>query len=170
MSNKDWKWIWPTEDYYYESNVSRDFTYRDINLKMICEACPERYEAYNGDELVGDLKLRNNIFTVSYPDYGGKIILSNVACGDSVFDEEEREFWLKSAIDAILVEIEPEQNLLPCPFCGFTPDRNDEDCIYPIDREQAVYNLNCYETGGGCSTSILGSSPKDCIKKWNTRK
>lgn len=66
------------------------------------------------------------------------------------------------------------ETLLPCPFCGFTPDINDMDCIYQISRQTAVqaevWNINCYETGGGCSAHILGDNPQDCINKWNTRK
>ena len=70
--------------------------------------------------------------------------------------------------------------LLPCPFCGFVPDIEDSDCIYPAVRPvkwdengkpiYTLWNINCYETGGGCSTQILGGSPEECIEKWNTRK
>jgi acetate kinase len=69
--------------------------------------------------------------------------------------------------------------LLPCPFCGFQLDANDDDCIYPATRatynetndslEYNVYELNCYTTGGGCGASVLGDSAEDCITKWNTR-
>ena len=69
--------------------------------------------------------------------------------------------------------------LLHCPFCGFKPDRNDADCIYPASRPEydpildklvyPVYQLVCYETGGGCGAHILGDDADDCIKKWNTR-
>jgi hypothetical protein len=62
-----------------------------------------------------------------------------------------------------------ETKLKPCPFCGFIPHHADADCIYPVDRARTVWNLNCYETGGGCSAHILGASPEDCIEKWNTR-
>lgn len=69
--------------------------------------------------------------------------------------------------------------LLPCPFCGFQPDRNDHDCVHPSTRPEydpelyilvyRVWEINCYETGGGCSANILGSSPEDVIEKWNKR-
>lgn len=69
--------------------------------------------------------------------------------------------------------------LLPCPFCGFIPDRNDADCIYPASKPEydsqhdrliyKIWQIVCYETGGGCSATILGDSPDDVINKWNTR-
>ncbi len=71
--------------------------------------------------------------------------------------------------------------LPPCPFCGFIPDVEDEDCIYPASRDfieviensnkpfYTLYSINCYESGGGCSASILGSSKDDVIQKWKMR-
>ena len=59
--------------------------------------------------------------------------------------------------------------LEPCPFCGFIPDSDDDDCIYPIDCERTTYNLVCYETGGGCGASVLGDSKEDVIDKWQRR-
>lgn len=59
--------------------------------------------------------------------------------------------------------------LLPCPFCGFVPHVEDDDCVYPVDRELTVYGLNCYEIGGGCGARVLGESTEDVIQKWNTR-
>ncbi|MGZ8924493.1 MAG: hypothetical protein ACXW2E_01285 [Nitrososphaeraceae archaeon] len=62
-----------------------------------------------------------------------------------------------------------EENLLNCPFCGFHPDINDEDCIYPLNRERTLWNLVCYETGGGCGASVLGDTKEEVITRWNTR-
>lgn len=62
------------------------------------------------------------------------------------------------------------RELLPCPFCGFQPQIDDDDCIYPATRDRKVWQIVCYETGGGCSAHILGSSPEDCIAKWNRRR
>jgi hypothetical protein len=33
-----------------------------------------------------------------------------------------------------------------------------------------VWELNCYETGGGCGASMNGYNPIDVVNKWNTRK
>lgn len=63
-----------------------------------------------------------------------------------------------------------EIKLACCPFCGFEPKESDADCIYPVDHSRKVWSLNCYETGGGCGVSVLGSSVGDVIKRWNTRK
>lgn len=59
--------------------------------------------------------------------------------------------------------------LLHCPFCNFVPDEQDDDCIYPSNRERTVWSLNCYETGGGCGASVLGGSEEEVIERWNTR-
>lgn len=56
-----------------------------------------------------------------------------------------------------------------CPFCGFEMDVYDEDCLYPISREKNVWKIVCYGLKGGCSASIFGKSPEDCIEKWNKR-
>ncbi len=75
--------------------------------------------------------------------------------------------------------VELKVDLKPCPFCGFKLDVTDDDCIYPADRPQydeetdsiyyRCYQLVCYETGGGCGASVLGTTPEDCITLWNTR-
>lgn len=61
--------------------------------------------------------------------------------------------------------------LKPCPFCGFIPDINHPDCIYPINTRFTIYSINCYESyeGGGCGASVLGDSEAHVIKKWNSR-
>lgn len=60
-------------------------------------------------------------------------------------------------------------DLKPCPFCGFKPDPNDDDCIYPVDAGRKIWQLVCYEHGGGCNAEVLGSSVEDVIERWNTR-
>ena len=58
--------------------------------------------------------------------------------------------------------------LLPCPFCGFHPNANDDDCIYPVGRTKLM-QIVCYESGGGCGASVLGDSVDEVIRKWNRR-
>lgn len=59
--------------------------------------------------------------------------------------------------------------LKSCPFCGFRPQGDSDDCIYPIDHSRTVWNLVCYETGGGCGASVLGGSAGEVVERWNTR-
>lgn len=59
--------------------------------------------------------------------------------------------------------------LKPCPFCGHQPDLDDEDVLYPINRERKLWNLTCPVPAGGCDAAVLGSSPQECIKAWNRR-
>lgn len=59
--------------------------------------------------------------------------------------------------------------LKPCPFCGFTPNPEEPDCIYPINREKSVHSVNCYESGGGCGASVTGWTMAEAIDNWNRR-
>lgn len=61
----------------------------------------------------------------------------------------------------------------PCPFCGNNMDLqyqiDPEDTIYPVNRNHTVWNIVCCTLNGGCDCSVLGSSPEECITKWNRR-
>lgn len=59
--------------------------------------------------------------------------------------------------------------LKSCPFCGFKLDPDADDCIYPVNREKTLYNVVCYETGGGCGASVLGWTAEEAICRWNKR-
>lgn len=56
----------------------------------------------------------------------------------------------------------------PYPFCGSDVDsyKDSGDFIYPASRDKSVWSINCLEIYGGCGESISGSSPEDCIHKW----
>jgi hypothetical protein len=58
--------------------------------------------------------------------------------------------------------------LLPCPFCGYEPELEDGDCLYPLTRDKTEWNLVCYEPDG-CSASVFADTPEKCIERWNTR-
>lgn len=59
--------------------------------------------------------------------------------------------------------------ILPCPFCGKTPNTEDCDFVYPVNRKGTLHRAGCIELAGGCGAEVLGSSKKDAICKWNTR-
>jgi len=72
-----------------------------IKLVKTCEACPEQYEAFYNGKKVGYLRLRHGEFRVDYPDCGGKIIYEARPNGDGSFEDDEREFYLEQAKEAI---------------------------------------------------------------------
>lgn len=69
----------------------------EIELKMTCGACPEQYNAYVGDKLVGYLRLRHGRFRVDFPDCGETEIYSAYPKGDGIFYDDEREGYLNIA-------------------------------------------------------------------------
>ena len=76
-----------------------------IELVETCGACPEQYDAYfNGDQ-VGYLRLRHGIFRVDYGFCGGDTIFTEYPKGDGCFEEDEREYYLGLASQAIMDEM-----------------------------------------------------------------
>lgn len=74
-----------------------------IRLRMTCGACPEQYDAFvDGTEVkVGYLRLRHGHFRVDFPDCGDETIYEATPVGDGQFLDEERDYYLKFAVDAI---------------------------------------------------------------------
>jgi hypothetical protein len=72
-----------------------------IKLDQTCDACPEQYDAFNGDEIVGYLRLRHGHFTVRCPDVGGELVYEASPEGDGMFDDNEKDMYLENAIKAI---------------------------------------------------------------------
>ena len=80
-----------------------------IVLKRTCFACPEQYDAIldcaEGDypigAQVGYLRLRWGDFRVDFPDCGGETIYIAKPNGDGEFDDDERDYYLRFAVDAI---------------------------------------------------------------------
>ena len=72
-----------------------------IRLVMTCPAMPEQYNAYDGDKQVGYLRLRHGQFAVSCPDVDGAVVYTASPNGDGEFDDNERDFFLRFAVDAI---------------------------------------------------------------------
>lgn len=76
-----------------------------MRLEKTCDACPEQYDAFQGKQKVGYLRLRHGEFTVSFPDVNGKIIYRAEPDGDGSFTEEERDRYLDTAKEMIRLEL-----------------------------------------------------------------
>lgn len=72
-----------------------------IILQKTCNACPEQYDAYLDGERVGYLRLRHGRFTVECPDAMEALVYSAYPLGDGEFTDEERDYFLRYAVDAI---------------------------------------------------------------------
>jgi hypothetical protein len=72
-----------------------------IKLVQTCYACPEQYDAFIGDVQVGYLRLRHGRFRVDVPNCGGQTIYEASPQGDGIFDHDERDYYLRFAVDAI---------------------------------------------------------------------
>lgn len=74
----------------------------EVRLIKTCDACPEQYDAYLGTQMIGYLRLRHGRFTVEYPDSGGDLVYWANPQGDGVFDCEERDIYLTTAVIALV--------------------------------------------------------------------
>ena len=90
---------------------------RDIQLIQTCGACPEQYEAFikdffseTGLRQVGYLRLRHGFFRVDYTDCGGETIYEARPRGDGCFNDDEQEFFLEEAKEAIINKLNEEQS------------------------------------------------------------
>jgi hypothetical protein len=73
-----------------------------IKLVKTCWACPEQYDAFLNEKRIGYLRLRHGHFTVECPDVGGTLVYNASPNGDGEFCEEERDYYLRFAVAAIL--------------------------------------------------------------------
>jgi hypothetical protein len=73
-----------------------------IVLKLTSDACPEQYDAFLDGKQVGYLRLRHGFFRVDFPECGGETIYEADPNGDGEFTDEERDYYLRFAVDAIL--------------------------------------------------------------------
>ena len=80
-------------------------TYEDIELIKTCSACPEQYDAFLYGKKVGYLRLRHGHFTVEYPDCRGLLVYEAHPIGSGIFEDDERERYLKQAKKAIFNQL-----------------------------------------------------------------
>lgn len=84
-----------------------------IRLQLTCGACPEQYDAFLGDLQVGYLRLRHGAFRVDYPECGGETIYEASPKGDGEFEDDERDYYLRFAVDAIERRLKGELDSRP---------------------------------------------------------
>ena len=73
----------------------------EYRLEMTCMACPEQYDVYKGEEVVGYLRLRHGYFYAACPHVGGERVYEAYPKGDGMFEEDERSRYLANALVAI---------------------------------------------------------------------
>lgn len=72
-----------------------------LRLVQTCQACPEQYDVFAGDEQVGYLRLRHGHFTAQVGSPFGETVYEADTIGDGIFDASEREDHLRRAVAAI---------------------------------------------------------------------
>ncbi len=68
-----------------------------LEFKKTCDACPEQYDVFKGDEMVGYVRLRWGGLSCRYPNYDGEIIYSESfddGWKGSFEDDNERNKYL----------------------------------------------------------------------------
>jgi hypothetical protein len=70
-------------------------------LIKTCGGCPEQYDVYKNNKMVGYLRLRHGYFRADCPECCGTVVYEACPKGDGSFDEDEREFYLTEAIKKI---------------------------------------------------------------------
>ena len=74
-----------------------------IKFVQTSPACPEQYEAFDEDgKQVGYLRLRHGWFRIDFPEHDGETIYEAHPRGDGVFDDDEKDFYLQEAYNAII--------------------------------------------------------------------
>lgn len=77
-----------------------------IELRQTCEACPEQYDAYLGDNCIGYLRLRHGCFRV---DCGDETVFLAYPSGDGQFEDGERASYLRKSQIAIAAKMNEER-------------------------------------------------------------
>jgi hypothetical protein len=74
-----------------------------LRLIKTCEGCPEQYDVFNGDDLIGYMRLRHGYFRAEYPV--DNIVYEAYPTGDGVFEYDERHKYLNEASLAIIAKL-----------------------------------------------------------------
>ena len=74
-----------------------------MKLVQTSPACPEQYEAFDeSGNQVGYLRLRHGWFRVDFPQHSGETIYEARPRGDGVFYDDEKDFYVQEAYNAIV--------------------------------------------------------------------
>lgn len=73
----------------------------DYALECTCSACPEQYVVRVDGVKVGYMRLRWGEFEVYFPNVEGAVIYSADPEGDGAFEDNERDGYLRAAVEAI---------------------------------------------------------------------
>lgn len=99
------------------------------DLTCTCGACPEQYDVHREGEKVGYLRLRHGIFEAEVPDACGRRVYSAVPEGDGMFEDDERDGYLETAVRAVHAHIggaEYDPRVDQCGLCGEWIDSDGE--------------------------------------------
>lgn len=73
----------------------------EVELHQTCSASPEQYDMYVDGENIGYFRIRHGCFIVEYL-LNETQVFESVIKGDGGFDSDERDFFLKEGIKAVL--------------------------------------------------------------------
>lgn len=79
---------------------------KELRIDRTCEMCPEQYDVYLKDEIVGYICLRNGLFTVNCPDVGGENVYTARMRDDRLgvfLTPEQRRYYMRTALEKIAI-------------------------------------------------------------------
>jgi hypothetical protein len=76
-----------------------------ITLKQTCRMFPEQYDVKLDGVQVGYLRLRHGHFRVDFPECGDETIYEATPEGNGCFEDDERGYYLRAAVDAVLTRL-----------------------------------------------------------------
>lgn len=78
----------------------------DLKLVQTCGACPEQYDVYLEDSIIGYMRLRHGRF---YAECHDVLVYSASPRGDGMFKDDERTKYLNEAVSAIKKALKNEK-------------------------------------------------------------
>ena len=87
----------------------------DYRCVCTCSMCPEQYDVFIEEYLVGYLRLRHGFFQARFPDVNGEVVYetSKIYGDGGFYNKEERMRELKRAIKFIHREVKKKEKYVP---------------------------------------------------------